>query len=96
MITGELTFAAVSITAFIVFDPVQLAAGRANPSALASAKTSFTSLPMITPGAKSRRSVLMAPMLLAGTPATGRRIGPPAHPGDVEAQAGRSVAGCST
>ena len=95
MIIGELTFAAVSIAAFIVFEPVTLAAGRAKPSAFARAKTSFTSLPTITPGAKSRRSVLMAPMLLAGAPTAAGRIGPPVHPGDVEAQAGRSVVGCS-
>ena len=95
MIIGELTFAAVSIAAFIVFDPVTLAAGRAKPSAFARAKTSFTSLPTITPGAKSRRSVLMAADATCWRPAAARRIGPPAHPGGVEAQAGRSVVGCS-
>ena len=35
MITGLLSLPAVSITAFMVFDPVQLAAGMANCSALA-------------------------------------------------------------
>ena len=50
MITGELSLAAVSITALIVFDPVQLAAGRANCSALARAKRSLTSAPVMTPG----------------------------------------------
>ena len=59
MITGEFTAAAASITPFIVLRPVQLAAGRANPLALARAKTSLTSDPVITPGAKSVRISLM-------------------------------------
>ena len=59
MITGELIAAAVSITPFIVLLPVQLAAGSAKPLALASAKTSFTSEPVRTPGAKSVRIAVM-------------------------------------
>ena len=59
MITGELSLAAASITPLIVFDPVQLAAGRANCSALARAKTSLTSAPVMTPGANSRRISVM-------------------------------------
>ncbi len=43
MMTGEFSFAAVSITAFIEFEPMQFAAGRANPLALARAKISWTS-----------------------------------------------------
>jgi hypothetical protein len=59
MITGELSLAAVSMTAFIEFEPMQFAAGRAKPFALASAKTSCTSEPVMTPGAKSLRGAVM-------------------------------------
>ena len=66
MITGEFSLAAVSITPLIVFDPVQLAAGKANCSALARAKRSLTSAPVMTPGANSRRMLLILPMLRLG------------------------------
>ncbi len=59
MITGELSRAAVSMTPFIEFDPMQFAAGSANPLALASANTSWTSAPVITPAAKSLRGSVM-------------------------------------
>ena len=72
MMTGEFSLAAVSITPFIVFDPVQLAAGRANCSALARANRSLTSAPVMTPGANSRRMLLILPMLGLGLPPSAR------------------------
>ena len=61
MITGLLSLAAVSITAFIEFDPMQLAAGIANCSAFANANSWATESPVRTPAGKSfRRSVTFA------------------------------------
>ena len=50
MITGLFTFAAVSMTAFMVLLPVQLAAGKANERCLARANTSVRASPVRTPG----------------------------------------------
>ena len=60
MMTGAFTDAAASITPFIVLVPVQLAAGMANSLDLARAKMSWTSEPVMTPGAKSVRIALMS------------------------------------
>ena len=58
MITGLLSLPAVSITAFIELEPMQLAAGIANCSDLAYAKSCATASPVSTPAGKSfRRSV---------------------------------------
>ena len=47
--TGAFAFAAVSITALMVLEPVQLAAGRAKWLAFANAKISETASPVRTP-----------------------------------------------
>ncbi len=80
MITGELTAAAASITPFIVLVPVTLHAGMAKALAFANAKISLTSVPVITPGAKSLRISLMWMSVLRRLFATTRNLRGPRSP----------------